>query len=110
MNKKEPTTESRIQPRCCPSGHPIGRAPRGFTRRTFLKGMGATAVAGMALGKISWPLPLTEDMDPDAGLIRRPLKVKPILVYDIPSRRPQTTWRRWGGVQTRAAVDAGAGG
>ncbi|HCS49912.1 MAG TPA: sugar isomerase [Candidatus Aminicenantes bacterium] len=109
MNKKEPTTESRIQPRCCPSGHPIGRANRGFSRRTFLKGMGATAVAGMALGKISWPLPLTEDMDPDAGLIRRPLKVKPILVYDIPSRRPQTSWRSWGGVQTRAAVDEESG-
>jgi len=71
--------------------------------------MGATAVTGMALGKLSWPLPLMEDSDPGEGLVRRPLRVKPILVYDIPSRRHQTSWRSWGGVQTRAAVDEESG-
>jgi hypothetical protein len=109
MNKKVPPAIIRIQQRCCPSEHPIGGVNQGFTRRAFLKGMGATALTGMALGKLSWPLPLTEDMGPDAGLIRRPLKVKPVLVYDIPSRRPQTSWRSWGGVQTRAAVDEESG-
>jgi len=28
------------------------------------------------------------------------LKVKPILVYSTPRRRPQTSWRSWGGIQT----------
>ncbi|MCF7972835.1 MAG: sugar isomerase [Phycisphaerae bacterium] len=28
------------------------------------------------------------------------MKVKPILVYDTPQRRPQTSWRSWGGIQT----------
>ncbi|NLF07489.1 MAG: sugar isomerase [Pirellulaceae bacterium] len=29
------------------------------------------------------------------------MKVKPVLIYETPQRRPQTTWRNWGGVQTR---------
>ena len=31
-----------------------------------------------------------------------PLKVKPILVYEIPQRRHQTSWRSWGGIATEA--------
>jgi len=109
MNKKEPPAIVRIQPHCCPREYPVKGLNQGFSRRAFLKGMGATALTGMALGKLSWPLPLSEDMDPDAGLIRRPLKVKPILVHDIPSRRHQTSWRSWGGIQTRIAVDEESG-
>ena len=26
--------------------------------------------------------------------------VRPVLVYEIPTRRPQTSWRSWGGIQT----------
>src|SRR4030066_308180 len=40
MNKKEPVFKPRIQPHCCPNEYPAGRARTGFTRRTFLKGMG----------------------------------------------------------------------
>ena len=36
---------------------------------------------------------------------RRPLVVKPIFTYPLPTRRPQTSWRNWGGVQSRADVD-----
>jgi len=88
---------------------PAGGAQPGFTRRAFLKGMGATAIAGMAMGKLTWPLPLRGEPGADEGLVRRPLIVKPILVYDIPSRSPQTSWRSWGGVQTRAAVEEESG-
>jgi hypothetical protein len=66
--------------------------------------MGMTAVAGAALGKLSWPLPGTAETDIDAGLVRRPLKVKPVLSYEIPVRRHQTSWRSWGGIQTQADV------
>ena len=105
MDKKEPMSKSRIQPHCCPNEYPAGRARPGFSRRAFLKGMGATAVAGMSLGKFAWPLPLTEDIGPDSGLIRRPLKVKPVLAYEIPERRHQTSWRSWGGIQTQSDVE-----
>ena len=105
MDKKEPIPKPIIQPRCCPGGRPPGTGNRGLSRRAFIKGMGTTALAGTALGKLTWPLSAAGDSGSDAGLVRRPLKVKPILVYDIPSRRPQTSWRNWGGVQTRAAVD-----
>jgi hypothetical protein len=105
MKKSRPSIESNTQPRCCPHGRPAWEPKAGFSRRAFLKGMGATAIAGMALGKMSWPLAPTGEPGQGEGLVRRPLKVKPILVYDIPSRRPQTSWRSWGGVQTRGAVE-----
>jgi hypothetical protein len=109
MDNKAPTPKSKIQPRCCPGGHPAGRTSQGFSRRAFLKGMGATAVAGMALGNLSWPLPAGAEVEPDVGLVRRPLKVKPILSYEIPERRLQTSWRSWGGIQTRADVEQESG-
>jgi len=28
-----------------------------------------------------------------------------VLVYSTPERRPQTSWRSWGGIQTRAQAD-----
>ncbi len=39
------------------------------------------------------------------ALPRRPLVVKPILTYPLTQRRPQTSWRNWGGIETRADVD-----
>jgi hypothetical protein len=105
MSEKGRTPMGGVHPRCCPGGS----ANRGFSRRSFLKGLGTTAFAGMALGKITWPLPKAADLGSGTGLIRRPLKVKPILVYDIPTRKPQTSWRNWGGVQSLAAVDEESG-
>jgi len=67
--------------------------------------MGATALAGAALGRLSWPLATDLEAESDSSLIRRPLRVKPILSYDLPERRPQTSWRSWGGIQTRAEVE-----
>ena len=31
---------------------------------------------------------------------RRPVVVKPVLIYSVPTRHPQTSWRNWGGIQT----------
>jgi hypothetical protein len=67
--------------------------------------MGVTAFAGMALGKMSWPLPAAPEPESGHGLVRRPLKVKPVLSYEIPVRRHQTSWRSWGGIQTQSDVD-----
>ncbi len=105
MKRKMPPDKALVQPHCCPHSASAHRRPNAFSRRSFLKGMGATAVAGMALGKLSWPLPAGTDTDSAAGIVRRPFKVKPILSYEIPERRHQTSWRSWGGIQTRAHVE-----
>jgi hypothetical protein len=105
MKKKEPRFLAGMQPHCCPHVNPAPNGPRAFSRRTFLKGMGATAVAGVALGKLSWPLPAGADADSAVGIVRRPLRVKPVLSYELPERRQQTSWRSWGGIQTRAHVE-----
>ncbi len=72
---------------CCPH----------VTRRGFLGGVGAV-VGGSALAHLSWPA-LAAGLDQTAP-VRSPLVVKPILVYEIPKPRNQTSWRSWGGIQT----------
>ncbi|OGD19916.1 MAG: sugar isomerase [Candidatus Aminicenantes bacterium RBG_16_63_16] len=34
------------------------------------------------------------------------MRVKPVLVYSVPKRQPQTSWRNWGGIETRADAEA----
>ena len=77
-----------------------------MNRRLFLGGLGGVAaLGGAALNGLSWSLlaaEQTEDLMPPA---RHPLVVKPVLIYELPVRRPQTSWRAWGGLQTRADVN-----
>jgi hypothetical protein len=69
--------------------------------------MGAATIGGVALSGLSWPALLAGEPEGEAaGLVRRPLKTKPVLVYSLPERRPQTSWRNWGGIQTRQQADA----
>jgi len=108
VKKNEPFPAGHIVPHCCPSSN----TPRGgevFSRRTFLKGMGVTAIGGIALGGLSWPGLSAVEVEEEAGLRRRPLKVKPVLVYSTPSRRLQTSWRNWGGIETERQADEEAG-
>jgi hypothetical protein len=67
--------------------------------------MGATAIGGIALGGLSWPDLSAVEVEEEVGLRRLPLKVKPVLVYSTPSRRPQTSWRNWGGIETQRNAD-----
>ena len=39
------------------------------------------------------------------ALPRRALVVKPIFTFPLTQRRPQTSWRNWGGIETPADVD-----
>ncbi len=83
----------------------IGCCPH-VTRRGFLGGVGA--VMGVTtLTRLSWPA-LAAGLDQTAP-VRSPLVVKPILVYEIPQRRPQTSWRSWGGIQTEGQAHEEAG-
>jgi hypothetical protein len=70
-----------------------------------LGGTGAAALGGVALAGLSWSrLAAAEPGLPQAPP-RRPLLVKPVLVYDVYERRPQTSWRAWGGIQTPADAE-----
>jgi hypothetical protein len=94
---------------CC-SG-PIIVAPaaggRAVTRRTFLKGMGAATLGSVALSGLSWPaISAAEPLEEQSALLRRPLRAKPVLIHSLPARRPQTSWRDWGGIHTREAAGA----
>jgi hypothetical protein len=94
---------------CCPNAGfvPPGDGGWTVTRRTFLKGMGAATLGGVALSGLSWPALLAAAPEDEAfGLVRRPLRVKPVLVYSVPKRQPQTSWRSWGGIETRQDADA----
>jgi hypothetical protein len=85
-------------PRCCP----CEPSRSSFTRRDFLKGAGLTALGSVAAGGLAWPLFAGRTLTADEIYRPSPLRVKPVLVYDIPQRRPQTSWRSWGGIETEA--------
>ncbi len=84
---------------CCPcGGHPEEDAP-GLTRRGFL---GGAALAGLAMGGLSWSALSADENSEEPAPQRRPLVVKPVLVYYVPAARvPKTSWRIWGGIQTQ---------
>jgi hypothetical protein len=75
---------------CC------SRAVTGISRRTFFEGVaGSTLISGL-----SWSSLAAAD-DKTTGLVERSaLRVKPILVYDAPERKEETSWRHWGGIQS----------
>ena len=103
------TGSEKICVGCCNSTHPVTGS--GLSRRDFLQGMGAASVVlggGMALAaevraESSEPAP-GQPFPRGAGL-----RVKPILVYDVPTRREKTSWRGYGGIDTHEAAREEAG-
>jgi hypothetical protein len=92
-------------PCCAPRPNP-GRAQAGLNRREFLFRVGAaTAASGFACSALN-------SLGADAALpVRGPqaaraLKVQPVLTYTLPKRRPSTSWRPWGGLQTEQDLAA----
>ena len=106
MSEHEHESGRTFQPHCCPCCQ--GEESEGITRRGFLGGMGGAAIGGMALTYLS----ISELMAADAALPtappRKPLVIKPVLSYDTPTRRSQSSWRSWGGIQTQQDADAEA--
>ncbi len=88
-----------VRSTCCPCGHDYSASS--ITRRGFLQGMGGAAVLGTALAGMSWSALSAAEREGEAGPKRRPLVVKPILLYSTPQPRPQTSWRSWGGIRTQ---------
>lgn len=95
---------------CCsgPEPLPVG----GLSRRHFLQGMGAAGavVGGLAMtGTNAWgaaaePVPADQPFPRGA-----PLRVKPILVFDVPRRGDRTSWRSYGAIHTPEAAQEEAG-
>jgi hypothetical protein len=99
----EPETPQSPRPRCC------GCAGPDLTRRDLLKA-GGIAVGGLALAGYTWSSVRAAAADAEAPAPpRKPLVVKPILSFDIPKRRPQTSWRSWGGIHTQEAANEEVG-
>ncbi len=90
---------------CCSNTQP--QSVLSLSRRRFMQGLG---VAGAGMGKLAmtdtpvWaanaePIPADQPFPRGAAL-----RVKPILVFDVPTRRDKSSWRNYGAIQTPEAV------
>ena len=61
---------------------------------------GGSTISVAALSGLSWSVLSGQNLVEQSGIIRRPLVVKPILVYSTPEHKHQSSWRSWGGIQT----------
>jgi hypothetical protein len=71
-----------------------------MSRRKFIKVAGGSTLTVAALSGLSWKALAGSGYYDDAGIVRQPLTVKPVLVYSTPEYRHQSSWRAWGGIQT----------
>ena len=96
-----------IQPHCCPccdhSEESDGNSG-GVSRRGFIGGVGGMAMAGLSWSALAAAQP-ADGLQAEPAPPRKPLVVKPIFIYGVYERRPQTSWRPWGGIQTQADAD-----
>jgi len=101
MVNRDSSPEPAHHARCCPCSDHSAPSAKGVTRRTFMAGVGGAALGGMMFTGLAWPALAAagEDALPLPPLPRA-LKVKPILVYSTPTRRHQSSWRSWGGIET----------
>ncbi|MHC4556348.1 MAG: sugar isomerase [Planctomycetota bacterium] len=96
--------EYPVRRTCCPcSQH---HSENDITRRGFLQGMGGAAALGVALTGLTWSTLSAGNPPVAAAPSRRPLRVKPILLYSTYTPRPQSSWRNWGGIETQEQADA----
>ncbi len=90
---------------CCSGPQP--QLPGGLSRRHFLQGMGTVGVVmgGLAMsGAHVWasnaePVPADQPFPRGAAL-----RIKPILIFDVPSRADRTSWRSYGAIHTPEAA------
>ena len=101
MNKTENNLNGYFHhPDCHCCGSSNENQPYEMSRRKFVQLTGTGALGTIAFTGLSWADliagPPTDKYAPQ----RVPLVVKPVFTYEIPERRPQTSWRSWGGIQT----------
>ena len=96
---------------CCPqcSEQPASDALWEVSRRNFLA-LGGVMLGGLTLNGLQTGILAADANEPVASpKPRTPLIVKPILVYDLPKRREQGSWRHWGGIETQEQADEEVG-
>jgi hypothetical protein len=101
MNKAHDELSNKIHDSgfsCCGGNHV--KVSNEITRRKFVQLTGAGALGTVALSGLSWSALASEQTDEKSAILRKPLVVKPVLTYEVPVRREQTSWRNWGGIQT----------
>ncbi len=87
---------------CCHGNHL--NPPSGISRRQFVQVAGTAALSTVALSGLSWSNLRAGQSQLRIPPQRQSLIVKPILTYEIPVRREQTSWRNWGGIQSENDV------
>jgi hypothetical protein len=98
----ENETRHPMRTTCCPCGCGQDHTTDGLSRRGFLAGVSGAGAIGMALSGLTWSAVATAaEAGGRDGPQRRALVVRPVLVYDTPTRRPQTSWRSWGGIKSQ---------
>jgi hypothetical protein len=88
---------------CCNGNH--GNISNEITRRQFVRVTGTSALGAVAMSGLSWSALIAGQTIEKSTIQRQPLIVKPIFTYEIPTRRDQTSWRSWGGIQTEKDAD-----
>lgn len=88
---------------CCVHGGNTSIPGLPTTRRQFLYSVGAMAAGGLALSAYELGAAIEGPARP--ARFTKPLKVQPVLTYDVPKPREHTSWRNWGGIQTEADAD-----
>ena len=83
---------------CCNTNP--SKASNDISRRQFVRVTGAGALGTVALSNLSWAALISDQSYEKYSNVRQSLVVKPVLTYEIPERRNQTSWRSWGGIQT----------
>ena len=106
MSEHEHESGRTFQARCCPCCE--SAEGDGVTRRDFLGGVSGAAIGAAALSYLSISELMAAESVPRAAPPRKPLVVKPVLCYDTPTRRNQSSWRNWGGIQTQQDAEAEA--
>jgi hypothetical protein len=87
---------------CCSGYH--GMHTHDISRRKFVQVTGTAAISAIAISGLSWTALNSKQTFEKDPIQRQPLTVKPVLTYEIPVRREQTSWRSWGGIQTEQDV------
>jgi len=96
-------------PGCCGCGGPGPAGAGEIGRRDFLKA-GGVSLGALAMTELTYEslAETSPSAQPCGAAARKPLVVKPILSYSTPTRRPQRSWRNWGGIETQQDADAEA--
>ena len=102
MNTSHSPSSHSCRCRCCTAFEKSAPSPLDLNRREFLFRVGAATAGSLA----ALPVLGAFAANPDLALPSRgpkpakPLRVQPVLTYDLPKKREATSWRGWGGIQT----------